>query len=56
MEVVTTEDFGFLVAQEGVGPAGLGQVLAGRRRRIGADRDDADAALLEFWEALLETP
>jgi hypothetical protein len=50
------EDFGFLIAQEGVGPAGLGQMVAGRRRRIGADRDDADAALLEFGEALLETP
>jgi hypothetical protein len=50
------EDLGFLIAQERVGPACLREVLAQGRGRIGADGDDADAALVEVRKALLETP
>jgi hypothetical protein len=31
-------------------------MVARRRRRIDADRDDTDAALLEVGEPFLETP
>ena len=56
VEVVAMEDLGFLVAQEGVGPARLREVGAQGRGRIGADGDDADAALFEVRKVLLETP
>jgi len=56
VEVVAMQDLGFFIAQEGVGPARLREVLAQGGGRIGADGDDADAALVEFWKALLETP
>jgi hypothetical protein len=56
VEVVAMEDLGFFIAQEGIGPARLREVLAQGGGRIGADGDDTDAALVEVWKALLETP
>jgi len=55
-EVIAADDLGLRIAQEGVRPAGLREVLARGRGRIDADRDRPDAASLEFGETFLETP
>jgi len=55
-DAIAPDDGGVGVAQEGVGPAGLREVLARRLRRIGADRDRPDAARQEVGKLLLETP
>jgi hypothetical protein len=55
-EVVAAEDLGLRVAQEGEGESGLREVVPRRLGRIGADRDDPDAALLELRKPLLEAP
>jgi hypothetical protein len=55
-EVVAADGLGLRVAEEGVGPSRLREVLAGRLDRIDADRDGPDAARLEFREPFLETP
>jgi hypothetical protein len=53
---VAAQNFRLRVAQEGEGPAGLGEVRAELFRRVGADRDRPDAAPGEFRKLLVETP
>jgi hypothetical protein len=55
-KIVPADDLGLRIAEEGVRPSRLRQVLARRLGRIDADRDRPDAARLEFREPFLETP
>jgi hypothetical protein len=55
-DAVAADDGGVRIAEEGVRPAGLGEMRARRRRRIDADRDRLDAACREVGKPFLETP
>jgi hypothetical protein len=55
-EVVASDGLGLRVAEEGVRPSRLREVLARGLDRIDADRHGPDAACLEFREPFLETP
>jgi len=55
-QVVAADGLGLRIVQEGVGPTGFLEMSARLLDRVGADRDDADAAPVEVRKPLLETP
>jgi hypothetical protein len=55
-EIIQIDGLGLGIAEDGEGPADLGDVLAEGGRGIGADRDQLDAAGFELGKVLLETP
>jgi hypothetical protein len=55
-QVVTTDDIGGWVREDGEGVALLGAVRAADLGRIDADRDEADAARVELGKTVLQAP